>query len=130
MSNNVSPKDAGNLNFCRRCGSSLEGMTKFCGRCGATIMSTALPSTPTKRRLIRIYGTLAAVAIGVVLTVSYMLNDHTDQHQPLYVPTTVPWRPFSTPSTPAPPPFWQPGPPADLITMLRRGFHYSEWNDP
>ena len=93
-------------------------------------MSTALPSTPTKRGLIPIYGTLAAVAIGLVVTVSYMLDHHADQHQPPYAPTTAPWRPFSPLSTPTPPPFWQPGPPADLITMLRRGFSPSyDWNE-
>ena len=92
------------LNFCRKCGGSLTGRTKFCGHCGTLIVSTAIPPTTncayTRTRL------LAAVVAGAIL-----------------IAVQLRWHPMHRPSfaRPVSPPFLQPGPPADLITMLQRG---------
>jgi hypothetical protein len=99
------------LNFCRKCGGSLTGRTKFCGHCGTLIMSTAIAPTP-KRAYVRT-GMLAA-GVGAIL-IGVQLHRHPTHLLALTRPTS--------------PPFLEPGPPADLITMLQRGFTLSE-NDP
>jgi hypothetical protein len=92
------------LNFCRKCGGSLTGRTKFCGHCGTLIVSTAIAS-PTKRAYTRTGMLVASIAGAILIGVQL--------HQ----------RSFARPASA---PFLQPGPPADLITMLQRGFTLRE----
>jgi hypothetical protein len=70
-------------------------------------MSTAI--APAKLRHGRLPGTLLTLASGVTLTGAYMLQYRVREYHAAH---------------PADPPFWQPGPPADLLTMLERGLTF------
>jgi hypothetical protein len=101
MSNNTG------LNFCRRCGNSLTGRTRFCGYCGTLIMSTAF--APAKKHPFAQAGGLVVLAGMTIVFGMYVRPVHQ--------------RVFAQPASP---PFLEPGPPADLITMLQRGFSFRE----
>jgi hypothetical protein len=92
-------------NFCSKCGGSLAGRTHFCGYCGAPIMSTAI--MPTKHPTMPLRGVSLLLGIGTVLVGAYILSHHALEYHAAH---------------PADSPFWQPGPPADLLTMLKYGY--------
>jgi double zinc ribbon protein len=120
--------------FCTKCGASLAGRTNFCGRCGAPIPRVAQPvsgAKPMSRKPAQL--TKCRVCDQPVAK-----SANTCPHCGVKTPAPTSYRVAMIGAVaimlmigscvtclmnvpPEAPPFYQPGPPVDLITMLSRG---------